>query len=85
MAAPTGGPYTLYPNGFVARESDGSITINNPSGDPPTFGVLGLGDMVVQVVPDPSKVPAFSAPGLSLAGQNLWRYRYIFEGVAVND
>jgi hypothetical protein len=64
MAAPTGGPYTLYPNGFVARASDGSITINNPSGDPPTFGVLGLVDMDVQVVPDPSKVPALSAPGL---------------------
>jgi uncharacterized protein (TIGR03437 family) len=84
-ADPPGGPYMYYANGFVARASDGSLTIDNPTGLPPTFGALGLVDMVVQVIPDPSKVPVFSAPGLSLGGQSLWRYTYIFQGVTLQD
>ncbi len=71
-----------------ARASDGSITAGNaclesapPLGTVCSLAALGMVDVILEVTPDPSQTPSFSAPGLSLGGQNLWKYTYRFEGV----
>ncbi len=64
-----------------ARASDGTITIGIfgfPGGG---FGIAGPVEIILEVTPDLSQPPAFSAPGLSLGGQHLWKYSYRFEGI----
>jgi hypothetical protein len=43
----------------------------------------GRGEIILEVVPDPSHVPALSPPGLSLGGQHLWKYTYRFGGLTL--
>jgi hypothetical protein len=45
----------------------------------------GPAELIVEVTPDLSQVPAFSAPGLSLGGQHLWKYTYRFGGLTVQQ
>ena len=75
-----------------AHASDGTLTI-------PIFAtsfVNGVGqytllipscsapdEFILEVTPDPSQIPSFSASGLSLGGQSTWKYTYRFEGVAI--
>jgi uncharacterized protein (TIGR03437 family) len=75
--------YDYYPYAWVARASDESITISSqlPGG---TYG-SGPYEMVIEVVPEPSQAPSFSAPGLSLGGLHLWKYTYRFEGLTGQD
>jgi uncharacterized protein (TIGR03437 family) len=75
------GSFDYYPLKWVARASDGQLTIHGS----PTFGfqVAGTVEIVMEVVPDPSNVSTVSAPGLSLGGRALWKYTYRFEGVTV--
>jgi uncharacterized protein (TIGR03437 family) len=74
------GPYDHYPLKWVARASDGQITIQ---GAGLGFAIAGPVDIVMEVVPDPSTVPTFSTTGLSLGGRAFWKYTYIFQGVLV--
>jgi uncharacterized protein (TIGR03437 family) len=78
------GAYDYYAWAWVARASDETITL---TGQEPglSFGSGGPLEMVIEVVPDPSQVPALSAPGLSLGGQHLWKYTYRFEGLTAQD
>jgi len=51
-----------------------------------SFGPAAAGaneEIVVQVTPDISAAPAFSAPGISLGGRHLWQYTYRFEGIGI--
>jgi hypothetical protein len=41
--------------------------------------------MVIDVVPDPSQIPSFSASGLSLGGKHVWKYTYNFEGLTAQN
>jgi uncharacterized protein (TIGR03437 family) len=75
-----GGSFDYYPYAWVARASDGSLTIVGYL--PVGFAIAGPVDIVVEVLPDPSRTPAFSAAGLSLKGQSLWKYTYRFEGAS---
>jgi uncharacterized protein (TIGR03437 family) len=75
-----------------ARTSDGSITvgyacIDNPPplGPSCSLGVSGMVEVILEVTPDPAQTPSFSAPGLSLGGQSLWKYTYRFEGVNIPE
>ncbi len=76
--------FDYYPYAWVARASDESITIAGqlPGG---SYGSGGPLEMVIEVVPDPSQVQAFSAAGLSLGGVHLWKYSYRFEGLSAQD
>jgi uncharacterized protein (TIGR03437 family) len=76
-----GGPVDLYSQEWVAQASDHQITIQGIG----SIGleVVGAVEIVMEVVPDPSNVPAVSAPGLSLGGRALWKYTYRFEGATV--
>jgi len=78
------GAYDYYPWAWEARASDESITI---TGQEPgeSFGSGGPLEMVIEVVPDSSQVPALSAPGLSLGGLHLWKYTYRFEGLTAQN
>ena len=40
-------------------------------------------DIVLEVTPEPSAIPEFSAPGVSLGGRHTWKYTYRFEGVTI--
>ena len=76
------GGYDYYPFAWVARASDGELTIQGqPNGI--GFQVSGPVELVIDVVPDPSNTQTFAAPGLSLGGRTAWRYRYRFEGVQI--
>jgi uncharacterized protein (TIGR03437 family) len=77
------GPYDYYLWAWEARASDESITI---TGEEPgeSYGIGGPLEMVIEVVPDPSVVPALSAPGLSLGGLHFWKYTYRFEGLTAH-
>lgn len=66
----------------MARASDGKLTIQGTGFV--GFQIAGPVDIVMEVVPDPSNVPTFSAPGLSLGGRALWKYTYRFEGVFID-
>ncbi len=79
--------YFLRHNGYAdnsisaqARASDGSITmipvtVSNDAGSPD--------EVVIEVTPDPSQIPALSVPGLSLGGLHTWKYSYHFGGILV--
>jgi hypothetical protein len=73
-----------------ARASDGAIAV--PTSHLIVSGLNGLGDeclspfsngfeVIFEVTPDPAQAPSLSVPGLSLGGQNLWKYTYRFKGV----
>ncbi|MBZ5725396.1 MAG: hypothetical protein LAP87_10390 [Acidobacteriia bacterium] len=66
---------------YHAPVSDGTITISPVMGFLPITG--GPVEIVLEVTPDLSQAPAFSAPGLSLGGQHLWKYTYRFEGILI--
>lgn len=70
-----------YSQEWVAQATDHQITIQGAA--PIGLAVLGPVEIVLEVVPDPSKVPTFSARGLSLGGRALWKYTYRFEGATV--
>jgi hypothetical protein len=70
-----------YSQEWVAQAADHQITIQGA--EPIGLAVLGPVEIVLEVVPDPSKVPTLSAPGLSLGGRALWKYTYRYEGVTV--
>jgi hypothetical protein len=70
-----------YSQEWVAQASDHQITIQGA--EPNGLAVLGPVEIVLEVVPDPSKLPTLSAPGLSLGGRALWKYTYRFEGAMV--
>jgi uncharacterized protein (TIGR03437 family) len=70
-----------YSQEWVAQATDHQITIQGAA--PTGLGVLGPVEIVLEVVPDPSKVPTLTAPGLSLGGRALWKYTYRFEGATV--
>jgi len=76
-----GGPSDHYSQEWVAQASDHQITIQG--GGEVGLAVVGLVEIVIEVVPDPSNVPALSAPGLSLGGRTLWKYTYRFEDATV--
>jgi uncharacterized protein (TIGR03437 family) len=78
------GAYDYYANEWVARASDESIVI---TGQLPgeSFGSNGPYEMVIDVVPDPSQIPSFSASGLSLGGKHVWKYTYNFEGLTAQN
>jgi hypothetical protein len=66
-----------------ARASNGTVTVR-PEGPPGLLPApLGAVEIILEVTPDPSQVPALSAPGLSLGGQHTWKYTYRFEGVTI--
>jgi uncharacterized protein (TIGR03437 family) len=68
------GPFD-YALRWQVRASDGQFTI-------PQFGYLsGYYELVLEVIPDPTTTVAFSASGLSLGGQAIWKYVYRFEGL----
>jgi uncharacterized protein (TIGR03437 family) len=81
------------------RASDGGITIEttgnivsginagNGLGFECLLPISGNGpfEVVLEVTPDPSQTPSFSAPGLSLGGQHLWKYTYRFEDVTLTQ
>ncbi len=70
------GYYQSYPEEYLARASDGSIQIPEP------YDLYGAGlEMVIEVVPDPSVTPSFSATGMPLGGQHTWKYTYIYQGL----
>ncbi len=50
-----------------------------------TLGLHGAPDaeLVVELGPDPTALPAFSAPGLTLGGLAGWAYEYRFPGLSV--
>jgi len=73
------GPYDWFHSEWVARASDGRMTIQALP-PPYGFGVAGAVDIVIEVVPDPATVPAIVAPGLTLGGRALWKYKYVFQG-----
>ena len=67
----------------TGRASNGTVTVR-PEGPPGLLpGPLGSVEIILEVTPDPSQIPAFSAPGLSLGGQHTWKYTYRFEGVTI--
>jgi hypothetical protein len=76
------GGFDRYPYRWVARASDGQITLQGAEGST-GFAIAGPVDIVMEVVPDPSGVPAFAAPNLSLGGRTLWKYTYRFDGALV--
>jgi uncharacterized protein (TIGR03437 family) len=52
------------------------------------FGATGGApnmEIIVQVTPVASAIPAFSSKGISLGGQHLWQYTHRFEGVGVRQ
>lgn len=59
----------------TARASAGSLMLANEGLQ------TGPGEIIVEVMPDPSQVSVLSAPGLSLGGQQLWTYTYRFGGI----
>ena len=70
--------YTQY-NVCTARASAGTLTMGLAGR---FLGVQpGPGEITIEVVPDPAQVPGFSAPGLSLGGQHLWKYSYRFGSI----
>lgn len=78
-----------YNSVVQARASDGTVTLglvgsttiaSHPTLPGPYVANM---DIVLEVSPDPSQIPAFSAPGLSLGGQHTWKYIYRFEGVTI--
>jgi len=73
------GPYDYYPPAWVARATDGQIAIRGAA-EPIGYDIAGPVDIVIEVVPDPSQVPSFAAPGLSLGGTTTWKYTYVFQG-----
>ena len=59
----------------TARASAGTLSMF-------AVGLLaGPGEIVVDVIPDPSQATTFSAPGLSLGGQHSWKYTHRFGGI----
>jgi len=65
-----------------ARASTGSVTFSTV-GIPRVLPLRGRPDVeiVVEVGPDPSQDLSFSAPGLTLGGQQTWTYEYRFSGL----
>jgi uncharacterized protein (TIGR03437 family) len=59
-----------------ARASSGTATIG-------TALTPGPAEIILEVAPDPSNVPAISAPGISLGGRHLWKYTYRFGGLTL--
>ncbi len=79
--------YSVQNYSQAVRVSDGALTVNMPPNGPPTCKNQPSWPLklVVQVIPDPSEVAAFSAPGLSLGGRHLWRYTYTFDAFISYD
>jgi hypothetical protein len=46
-------------------------------------GPLGRGEIIVEVTPDPDRIPALSAPALSLGGRHLWKHTYRFPDLGI--
>jgi hypothetical protein len=74
-------PYDSYPYMWIVPATAGVLTIGTDN----LYMQYGQTDiqLIIEVVPDPSQTPAFSAPGLTLGGQTLWKYTYRFEGLTV--
>ena len=71
--------YSSYTTIGQARVSDGYVTaLGNPLFGSVQHCTLYTTNMVIEVDPDPSEVPALSAAGLSLGGQHTWKYLYYF-------
>lgn len=51
----------------------------------PIAGNGGPFEVILEVTPDAAQVPSFSASGLSLGGQHLWKYTYRFEAVTLTE
>jgi uncharacterized protein (TIGR03437 family) len=64
-----------------AHASDGTVTMDTVGDFLPI--VADVIEMILEVTPDPAQTPSFSAAGLSLGGQNLWKYTYKFEGISI--
>ncbi len=64
-----------------ARATDGTVTMDTILGFLPLVGQVI--EMILEVTPDPAQTPSFSATGLSLGGQHLWKYTYKFEGIKI--
>ena len=64
-----------------AHATDGTVALGLAGGPPASIGLFGTVEIVLEVTPDPSETPSFSATGLSLGGESLWKYTYRFEGV----
>ena len=67
-----------------ARASHGTATVY------PVYGGLGVSpgqpgqaEIIVEVAPDPSQVPAFDIPGVSLGAKLSWKYTYHFAGLTL--
>jgi uncharacterized protein (TIGR03437 family) len=69
-----------------AKASDGKVTV--PTMEQCTNAtcqenlVFEAPEITLEVTPDPSQIASFSATGLSLGGQQTWKYTYRFEGVS---
>ncbi len=78
---------SVIPSRFVqARASDGTVTMATAGGSgtiPPNLVISGPVEIVIEVEPDPARIAAFSATGLSLGGRASWKYVYRFQGVLV--
>jgi hypothetical protein len=75
-----GGASESYQQIGQARVSDGYvIVLGNRIFGSATACTYEAAQVVIEVDPDPSEIPAaLSASGLSLGGQNTWRYLYYF-------
>jgi len=63
---------------YRAQASAGTLTMDSSSQG--GFGVgIGTVELVVEVTP--GEPQPFSAPGLSLGGQHLWKYTYRYQGL----
>ncbi len=64
-----------------AQAADGTLRLG---GTPQFLGYTGPNwEIVVEVTPDPSSIPTFSASGLTLGGRHSWKYTHRFEGVVL--
>jgi hypothetical protein len=71
------------------RASAGKATIRTSEGGGNIIPFIPInggpsGEIVVEVTPDPSEVPALTVPGLSLGGQHTWKYTYRFGGLTIH-
>jgi uncharacterized protein (TIGR03437 family) len=71
--------------GSRVRASEGTIGVPAASRIQGGYGIPGGGypvELVIEVTPVES--PSFSASGLSLGGQHLWKYTYRFQGLVLD-
>ncbi len=66
-----------------AHANAGTISVGGPymlaySNDP-------NGQIIIDVTPDPTIIPSFSASGLTLGGRQSWKYSHIFQNVLWQD